>query len=112
MYPSEAIREPTIEDNWRGIILYGRNVQSYKFALAKSLLEMRTAEGDLIELDDLAPVYTRYLTEHLKIADKQGTSTSSKFLEACRGYNAGTESQSDWPAREFQGNAGDTSRGD
>jgi hypothetical protein len=95
MYPSETVREPTIEDNWRGIILYGRNVQSYKFALAKSLLEMRPAEGDLIKLEDLAPVYARYLTEHLKIADKQGTSASSKFLEACRGFNAGTASQSD-----------------
>lgn len=95
MYPSEGIREPTIEDNWRGIVLYGRNVQSYKFALAKSLLELRPAEGDLIRLEDLAPVYVRHLTEHLKVANKQGTSASSKFLDACRAFNAGGVSQSE-----------------
>lgn len=93
MYPADGIREPTIEDNWRGIVLYGRNVQSYKFALAKSLLELQPAEGDLIRLEDLAPVYVKHLTEHLKGADKQGTAGSSKFLEACRGFNAGSVSQ-------------------
>ena len=95
MYPSEGVREPTIEDNWRGIVLYGRNVQSYKFALAKSLLELQPAEGDLIRPQDLAPTYARHLTEHLKIADKQGTSGSSKFLDACRGFNLGKVSQAD-----------------
>ena len=30
----------SIETYWRAIILIGRNVASYKFALAKSLLEM------------------------------------------------------------------------
>jgi hypothetical protein len=95
MYPSESIREPTIEDNWRGIVLYGRNVQSYKFALAKSLLEIQPAEGDLIKLEELAPVYVRHLVEHLKTADKQGTTASSKFLDACRGFNKGTVSQSE-----------------
>ncbi|EEB78339.1 hypothetical protein GPB2148_55 [marine gamma proteobacterium HTCC2148] len=95
MYPSAGVREPTIEDNWRGIVLYGRNVQSYKFALAKSLLDLKPAEGDLIRLEDLAPIYSRHLTEHLKTADKQGTSGSSKFLDTCRGFNAGTVSQTE-----------------
>ena len=27
-------------DCWRGVVLFGRNVASYKFALAKSLLEL------------------------------------------------------------------------
>lgn len=93
MYPADSIRVPTIEDNWRGIVLYGRNVQSYKFALAKSLLELQPAEGDLIKLADLAPVYARLLTEHLMESDKQGTSGSSKFLDVCRSFNAGTASQ-------------------
>lgn len=95
MYPAEGIREPTIEDNWRGIVLYGRNVQSYKFALAKSLLELQPAEGDLIRLEDLAPVYARHLTGHLKLADKQGTAGSSKFLDVCRGYNVGNVTQTE-----------------
>jgi len=95
VYPSDGIREPTIEDNWRAIVLYGRNVQSYKFALAKSLLELNPAEGDLIRLEELAPTYARHLTEHLKVADKQGTSGSSKFLDACRSFNTGTISQTE-----------------
>jgi HNH endonuclease len=93
MYPSQGIKVPTIEDNWRGIVLYGRNVQSYKFALAKSLLELHPADGDLIKLQDLAPVYARHLTQHLKEADKQGSAGSSKFLDACRGFNDGSVTQ-------------------
>lgn len=88
MDPFDGIRAPTIEDNWRGIVLYGRNVQSYKFALAKTLLEMQPADGDLLKLEDLAPVYARHLTEHLQGVDKQGTAASSKFLDTCRGFNA------------------------
>jgi hypothetical protein len=30
-------RSPTLEGYWRGIIPLGRNVASYKFALAKAL---------------------------------------------------------------------------
>ena len=93
MYPSEGIREPTIEDNWRGIILYGLNVQSYKFALAKSLLGLKPSAGDLIKLEDLAPVYAKHLAEHLKKTDKQGTAPGSKFLDACRGFNSGSISE-------------------
>lgn len=95
MYPSEGIRNPTIEDNWRAIVLYGRNVQSYKFALAKSLLELQPAEGDLIKLEELGPIYAKHLTEHLKNSDKQGTSASSKFLDVCRKFNACTVSESE-----------------
>ena len=28
---------PTLDNYWRSIVLFGRNVASYKFALAKSL---------------------------------------------------------------------------
>jgi hypothetical protein len=31
---------PSLDNYWRAIILFGRNVASYKFALGKSLLEM------------------------------------------------------------------------
>jgi hypothetical protein len=30
-------RNPTLEDYWRGIMLLGRNVASYKFAQTKAL---------------------------------------------------------------------------
>lgn len=75
------------EDYWRGVILYGRNVASYKFALASALLEIRPQAGTLLKVEDLAPVYARHITRHLLTAPRQGTSNSSQFLEACRAFN-------------------------
>lgn len=66
-------RDPVLEDYWRGIILFGRNVASYKFALAKALLELKPESGQLLKLSDLAPSFSHHLTEHLKTSDKQGT---------------------------------------
>ena len=34
-------KDPSLETCWRSIIFLGRNVASYKFALAKSLLEIQ-----------------------------------------------------------------------
>ena len=86
---------PQLEDYWRAIILFGRNVASYKFALAKSLLELRPESGQLIKLEELARPFSRHVSLHLKHADKQATSATSKFLDACRRSNAGeiTEEQ-------------------
>jgi hypothetical protein len=80
-------RAPNLEDYWRGIILFGRNVASYKFALAKTLLEINPQAGQLLKLSELAPSFAGHIADHLKFADKQATSTSSKFLDACRRYN-------------------------
>ena len=76
-------------DYWRAIILFGRNVASYKFALAKTLLELKPESGQLLKMSDIAPAFSRHITEHLKIADKQGTSQSSNFLDSCRKFNKG-----------------------
>lgn len=84
---------PSLEDYWRGIILFGRNVASYKFALGKSLLELKRPGGNLIKLEELAEPFSRHLAEHLKTADKQLTSRSSKFIEACKQFNTGQLSQ-------------------
>ena len=83
------VKAPTVADFWRGIILYGRNVQSYKFALSAALLELAPDGGDVLKLDDLAPTYAKHLCRHLQLADKQGTARSSSFLDTCRAYNAG-----------------------
>lgn len=79
-------KAPTLDDYWRGIVLYGRNVASYKFALAKALLELSPQSGALIKLSDLAPAFANHIVEHLKHSPKQITSASSKFLEACKQY--------------------------
>jgi hypothetical protein len=67
--------------------LFGRNVASYKFALGKSLLELPDQERDEVSLDELAVPFARHVCEHLKLSDKQGTSSRSRFLDACRAYN-------------------------
>jgi hypothetical protein len=81
--------KPTKEDCWRSVILFGHNVASYKFALAKSLLELATNEPTFIRLDELAVPFSRHVAEHLARVDKQATSASSRFLEACRQFNRG-----------------------
>ena len=87
--------QPTPEDYWRGIVLFGRNVATYKFALARALLELRPEAGRLIKLEELAVPFARHLCEHLRVAEKQGTFKQSKFLDACRKANAGELTQQD-----------------
>ena len=57
--------EPTLENYWRSIILFGRNVASYKFALAKSLYDLKDSGQTLITLDQLAVPFAKHITEHL-----------------------------------------------
>lgn len=85
--------QPSVENYWRALILFGRNVVSYKFALGKALLELRAAPGDLVKLDELALPFARNICEHLRDAPKQATSQSSRFLEACRKRNSGEISE-------------------
>ena len=80
---------PTLDNYWRSIILFGRNVASYKFALAKSLLEFRERGSDLISLEELAEPFSRNVCSHLAAAPKQATSPSSKFLNTCKLFNEG-----------------------
>ncbi|MFN7497719.1 MAG: hypothetical protein ACK5SF_09960 [Hyphomonadaceae bacterium] len=63
---------PTTENRWRALILLGRNTASYKFALAKALLELRAEPRDLSHLTDLALPFTLSLAAHVKVAHKQG----------------------------------------
>jgi hypothetical protein len=45
-------KELELEDYWRAIILRGRNVASYKFALAKTLLDLKPESGQLIKIGE------------------------------------------------------------
>ncbi|MDQ5937875.1 MAG: hypothetical protein QG574_5234 [Cyanobacteriota bacterium erpe_2018_sw_21hr_WHONDRS-SW48-000092_B_bin.40] len=78
---------PTLENYWRSVILFGRNVASYKLALAKALLELSEKGQTFVTYEELAVPFARHITEHLKLADKQGTFGSSRFLDACRKFN-------------------------
>ena len=75
-----------IEESWRSIILFGKNVASYKFALAKTLLELDT-KNSFITLEDLALPYAQNIASHLKNCKKQITNPNgSKFLTLCENY--------------------------
>src|SRR6187455_1350134 len=82
-------RERSPENYWRAVILFGQNVASYKFALAKSLIELSEGGQDFIKLEDLAEPFSRHVVEHLAKAPKQGTFARSPFLVACRKFAEG-----------------------
>lgn len=84
---------PDVESFWRAAILFGRNVASYKFALAKSLLQFQNRKDDLVTLEELASPFAKHICEHLRHSPKQATSPSSKFLENCKRFNSGEISQ-------------------
>ena len=86
-------KAPTLDANWRAVVLFGRNVASYKFALAKTLLGLADRADDQVLLEDLAAPFAQHLCEHLRLVDKQTTSPSSKFLDACRAFNRGELSE-------------------
>ena len=80
-------------EQWRSIVLFGRNVASYKFALAKSLLEVAASDDDLVSLEDLSVPFARNICQHMELVDRQGTFARSRFLDACRFFNAGRISE-------------------
>lgn len=81
--------EPSLENYWRAIVLFGRNTASYKFALAKALYDLHSTEKTLITLDELAVPYARHLCERLKTHPKQITRDKSAFLDYLRSFNEG-----------------------
>jgi hypothetical protein len=80
---------PSLDNYWRSIILFGRNVASYKFALGRTLLDAAHQGKTFLPLTELALPFARHIAEHLKLADKQATSRSSQFLDNCRRFNRG-----------------------
>jgi hypothetical protein len=56
---------PSLDNYWRAIILFGRNVASYKFALGKCLLEATRDRRDFLPLSDLALPFARHLAGQL-----------------------------------------------
>jgi hypothetical protein len=77
----------SIESQWRAIILFGKNSATYKFAFGKALLQLTSQETNSITLKDLSPIFVSSILQHLKQNDKQGNSSSSSFLKACRQFN-------------------------
>jgi hypothetical protein len=78
------INDPSLESQWRALILFGKNSATYKFAFAKSLLELVNKETTKISLTELSKPFSKNIIEHLKENNKQGNSKSSSFLNVCR----------------------------
>ena len=80
------IDDPSIESQWRAIILFGKNSATYKFAFAKALLDLVEGQKARISLSELAIPFADSIVDHLKKNDKQGNAKSSKFLDGCREF--------------------------
>lgn len=80
--------DPTIESQWRAIILFGKNSATYKFAFANTLLEIVDSQKSKVKFGDLVEPFVNSMLEHIKKNDKQGNSVSSEFLKGCREYIA------------------------
>ena len=74
MHFSFKENDPSLESQWRSIILFGKNSATYKFAFGKSLLEIVSKEQNTVPLKDLSPIFVNNILEHLKKNDKQGNS--------------------------------------
>lgn len=93
---------PALDSRWRAIILFGRNVGSYKFALGQSLLDLGSLDRRFISMEDLAEPFAKHIVRHLELAPKQATSASSRFrpgisrsreLSLCRLRSPGSSAQ-------------------
>ena len=84
------INDLSLESQWRSLILFGKNSATYKFAFAKSLIDIIEAETTIITLADLAIPFTSHIVAHLRANDKQGNSQTSKYLNSCRAYINGS----------------------
>lgn len=98
------INDPSLESQWRALILFGKNSATYKFAFAKSLLELVNKETTKISLSELSQPFSKNIIEHLKENDKQGNSKSSSFLNVCRAHIKGEISNTElWSKTEKLG---------
>ena len=60
------LNDPSLESQWRAIILFGKNSATYKFAFAKSLLQLVNNETTRISLKDLSEPFAKNILKHLK----------------------------------------------
>lgn len=78
--------DPSLESQWRALILFGKNTTTYKFAFAKSLLQAANQERNRVSLKELALPFARYMVAHIRANDNQGNVPSSRYLNACRAF--------------------------
>lgn len=78
------------ETIWRSIILFGKNTASYKFSLAKGILNLAKLGKSVVSYEELAQAYTPHLLKHYKSGLSQDTrSTDSGLARTYKGYVIG-----------------------
>lgn len=81
--------DPSIESQWRAIILFGQNTATYKFAFAKALLKYIEEEKTSVSLAEIAIPFADSMVKHFAHSEKQGTNLSNTYLQICREFNHG-----------------------
>ena len=61
--PSFIDTSPSLENYWRTVILFGRNVAAYKFARVRTLLDLEKKPNDLVTLEELALASSVHMVE-------------------------------------------------
>ncbi|MCD2435789.1 hypothetical protein LQE88_07285 [Acidaminococcus sp. NSJ-142] len=84
---------PRVQACWAAIVLYGQHSATYKFALARCLLELAQRGQKRVSLEELAVPYAWYLCIHTARAPRQFTSRSSTVFRSCEEFNAGKINQ-------------------
>lgn len=80
----------TNETIWRSIILFGKNTASYKFSLAKGILDLAKQGKSVVSYEELAQAYAPHLLEHYKSGLSQDTrSTDSALATIYKGFVKG-----------------------
>ena len=80
-------KNPSNETCWRAIILQGKNTASYKFALAKALIDTQGRHAR-VRISDLAEPFSKHVTSHLISQPRQSTAKNDgKFIKACKDFN-------------------------
>ena len=80
----------TNETIWRSIILFGKNTASYKFSLAKSILDLARQGKSVVSYEELAQAYAPHLLKHYKSGLSQDTfETDSTLARTYKGYVKG-----------------------
>ena len=81
--------DPSIESQWRAIILFGQNTATYKFAFAKALLKYIEEEKTSVSLAEIAIPFADSMVEHYAHSKIQGTNTTNSYLQICGQFNSG-----------------------
>lgn len=83
------INDPSLESQWRAIILFGQNTATYKFAFAKALLKYIEEEKTSVSLAEIAIPFADSMVEHYAHSEIQGTTPTNTYLQICGQFNSG-----------------------